>query len=296
MSAELFGSDEAREAMTRVPQEEVVRPARHRQARPIRGLVSLIGETLGGSPQRRRHATRHQAARPDVRRAGRAARRAAPPRPRRRQADDRPVVRVGTEGIYPPFSFHDAETNDLTGYDIEVIKAVAKKAGWRLRVRRDARSTRSSPRSTPSASTSSPTRSRSTPSARRSTASATTYTYSRGVIVVKKGTKGIRPSKDLKGKTPPQSITTQLGRGRPQGRRQGPGRRGLLPGRRAGGAGSRRRAHQRQHRGARLPQHDRVGRDRDRRQRRQTRSASRCWRSARATPACERRPTRRWPR
>jgi ABC-type amino acid transport substrate-binding protein len=46
--------------------------------------------------------------------------------------DDRPVVRVGTEGTYPPFSFHDQNTNKLTGFDIEVIKAVAKKAGWRL--------------------------------------------------------------------------------------------------------------------------------------------------------------------
>ena len=46
--------------------------------------------------------------------------------------DDRPVVRVGTEGTYPPFTFHDPSTNDLTGYDIEVIKAVADEAGWDL--------------------------------------------------------------------------------------------------------------------------------------------------------------------
>ena len=46
--------------------------------------------------------------------------------------DERPVVRVGTEGTYPPFTFHDPSTNDLTGYDIEVIKAVADEAGWDL--------------------------------------------------------------------------------------------------------------------------------------------------------------------
>jgi L-cystine transport system substrate-binding protein/L-cystine transport system permease protein len=46
--------------------------------------------------------------------------------------DDRPVVRVGTEGTYPPFTFHDPSSNDLTGYDIEVIKAVADEAGWDL--------------------------------------------------------------------------------------------------------------------------------------------------------------------
>ena len=43
-----------------------------------------------------------------------------------------PVVKVGTEGTYPPFSFHDPQTAELTGYDIEVIKAIAAKAGWRL--------------------------------------------------------------------------------------------------------------------------------------------------------------------
>ena len=46
--------------------------------------------------------------------------------------EGRPVVRVGTEGTYPPFSFHDPSSNDLTGFDIEVIKAVADEAGWDL--------------------------------------------------------------------------------------------------------------------------------------------------------------------
>ncbi len=45
---------------------------------------------------------------------------------------DGPVVRVGTEGIYPPFTFHDTDTDELTGYDIEVIEEVAKRAGWQL--------------------------------------------------------------------------------------------------------------------------------------------------------------------
>src|SRR3712207_9387143 len=37
------------------------------------------------------------------------------------------VLRVGTEGTYSPFSYHDPTTNELTGYDIEVITAVADK-------------------------------------------------------------------------------------------------------------------------------------------------------------------------
>ena len=42
------------------------------------------------------------------------------------------VVRVGTEGTYPPFTFQDPETGELTGYDIDVIREVADRAGWEL--------------------------------------------------------------------------------------------------------------------------------------------------------------------
>jgi cystine transport system permease protein len=35
------------------------------------------------------------------------------------------VLKVGTEGTYSPFTYHDPGTNQLTGYDIEVITAVA---------------------------------------------------------------------------------------------------------------------------------------------------------------------------
>ena len=41
------------------------------------------------------------------------------------------MLRVGTEGTYSPFSYHDPGTNQLTGYDIEVITAVAGKLGAR---------------------------------------------------------------------------------------------------------------------------------------------------------------------
>jgi len=37
------------------------------------------------------------------------------------------VLKVGTEGTYSPFTFHDTTTNELTGYDVEVITAVADK-------------------------------------------------------------------------------------------------------------------------------------------------------------------------
>ncbi len=36
---------------------------------------------------------------------------------------------VGVEGTYYPFTYHDEETDELTGYDIEVAKAVAEQLG-----------------------------------------------------------------------------------------------------------------------------------------------------------------------
>lgn len=41
---------------------------------------------------------------------------------------EKEVLRVGTEGTYAPFTFHNEE-GELTGYDVEVIKEVAKRMG-----------------------------------------------------------------------------------------------------------------------------------------------------------------------
>ncbi|RAK19450.1 amino acid ABC transporter substrate-binding protein (PAAT family) [Anoxybacillus vitaminiphilus] len=37
-------------------------------------------------------------------------------------------LRIGTEGTYPPFTFHD-KNNELTGFDVEIAKEVAKCLG-----------------------------------------------------------------------------------------------------------------------------------------------------------------------
>jgi His/Glu/Gln/Arg/opine family amino acid ABC transporter permease subunit len=39
------------------------------------------------------------------------------------------TLRVGTEGVYSPFSYHDATTGQLVGYDVDVARAVAGKLG-----------------------------------------------------------------------------------------------------------------------------------------------------------------------
>lgn len=42
------------------------------------------------------------------------------------------TLKVGTEGTYAPFTFHDPTTGELTGYDVEVITAVAEKIGVKV--------------------------------------------------------------------------------------------------------------------------------------------------------------------
>src|SRR3954467_7146759 len=42
------------------------------------------------------------------------------------------ALRVGTEGTYAPFSFHDPGSNELTGYDVEVANAVGAKLGKKV--------------------------------------------------------------------------------------------------------------------------------------------------------------------
>lgn len=120
---------------------------------------------------------------------------------------EQPVVRVGTEGTYPPFSFHDPESQELTGYDIEVVKAIADEAGWRLEFvetqwdaifpaldadRIDVIANQVSVNDERKAKY----------------GLSDTYTFSHGVIVRRTGDDSIRTLADLKGKTTAQSATS----------------------------------------------------------------------------------------
>ena len=37
------------------------------------------------------------------------------------------VLRIGTEGTYAPFSYHDAKDNRLVGFDVDIGRAIAKR-------------------------------------------------------------------------------------------------------------------------------------------------------------------------
>jgi cystine transport system permease protein len=122
-------------------------------------------------------------------------------------ADDGPVVRVGTEGTYPPFTYRDPDTNELTGFDVEVMKAVGEAAGWDVQFveapfdslfpaldsgRIDVIANQVTIN----------------PERKARYLFSTPYTYSHGVIVTAKDTDDITSLADLKGRTTAQTSSS----------------------------------------------------------------------------------------
>jgi cystine transport system substrate-binding protein len=117
------------------------------------------------------------------------------------------VLVVGTEGTYRPFTFHEGGTGDLTGYDVEVVQAVADELGVEVEFqetqwdaifagleagRFDMIANQVSI----------------TPEREEDYVFSTPYTFSKGVIVVNEGDSSISSFDDLKGRTTAQSLTS----------------------------------------------------------------------------------------
>jgi cystine transport system substrate-binding protein len=47
-------------------------------------------------------------------------------------ATSKGTLKIGTEGTYSPFTFHDKASNKLTGYDVEVAEAIGAKLGRKV--------------------------------------------------------------------------------------------------------------------------------------------------------------------
>ncbi len=120
---------------------------------------------------------------------------------------DAGVLRVGTEGTYSPFTYHDPATNQLTGYDVEVIDAVAAEMGLRTEFVE-------APFDSIFASLESDrfdlVANQVTRNAQREAAYALSapYTVSDGVIVTRSDDDSITSLADLRGKTSAQSSTS----------------------------------------------------------------------------------------
>jgi L-cystine transport system substrate-binding protein len=117
------------------------------------------------------------------------------------------TLKVGTEGTYSPFTFHDKTTNKLTGYDVEVTDAVAKKLGRKVEYsettwdsifagleakRYDVVANQVSV----------------TPERQAKYAFSKPYTVSTGVVVTKADDSSVKTAADIKGKKSAQSSTS----------------------------------------------------------------------------------------
>lgn len=121
------------------------------------------------------------------------------------------VLVVGTEGTYRPFSFHEGGSGELTGYDIEVVEAVAAKLDLEVEYQETqwdaifagleagrfdviANQVSINPQREADYLFSEP------------------YTVSPGVLVVANDTTDITSLADLEGKTTAQSLTSNWGK------------------------------------------------------------------------------------
>ncbi|MDT0165355.1 amino acid ABC transporter substrate-binding protein [Actinotalea sp. AC32] len=114
---------------------------------------------------------------------------------------------VATEGTYRPFSFHEGGSGELTGYDVEIVQAVADELGLEVRFeetqwdaifagldagRFDVIANQVSI----------------TPEREEQYTFSTPYTVSTGVVVVRADDTSISSFEDLDGRTAAQSLTS----------------------------------------------------------------------------------------
>nr|WP_263312969.1 amino acid ABC transporter substrate-binding protein [Mammaliicoccus sp. Marseille-Q6498] len=122
--------------------------------------------------------------------------------------DDKKLV-VGTEGTYAPFSYHDKK-DKLTGYDIEVTKAVAKEMGYKVEFKETQWDSMfaglDSSRFDVIANQVGINKDR-----KAKYKFSDPYTYSKGVLVVNKNNKDIKSFDDVKGKKLAQTLTSNYG-------------------------------------------------------------------------------------
>jgi len=119
------------------------------------------------------------------------------------------VLKVATEGTYSPFSFHDPKSNELTGYDVEVARAVGKELGMKVEFsetqfdaifagleakRYDVIANQIGVN----------------PERQAKYLFSTPYTYSQGVVITRADDNSIHSVADVKGKTSAQSTTSNF--------------------------------------------------------------------------------------
>ena len=119
------------------------------------------------------------------------------------------VIRIGTEGTYAPFTFHD-ESGELTGYDVEVAKEVANRLGLEvefMETQWDAMFAGLDAERFDMIANQVGIK----PERQEKYDFSTPYTISTAVVVVRKENNDIQSFEDLEGKKAAQSLTSNYG-------------------------------------------------------------------------------------
>ena len=113
----------------------------------------------------------------------------------------------GTEGTYQPFSYHDADSNELVGYDVEVAQAVAKELGVKAKFVESNWDSLLAGLDTKKFDT---VADQVTPNDERKQKYDFTdlYTYSAGAVVTTKDNDSIKQFSDIKGKKAAETLTS----------------------------------------------------------------------------------------
>ncbi|MBE2896319.1 amino acid ABC transporter substrate-binding protein [Pasteurellaceae bacterium HPA106] len=124
------------------------------------------------------------------------------------RVEETKTLLVGTEGTYAPFTFHNKQ-GELTGFDIDVVKAVADKLGLKVEFKEtqwDAMyAGLNAKRFDVIANQTTP-----TPERLKKYDYSEPYNYSSAVVVVKKDDDSIKQFSDLKDKKAAQSLTSNF--------------------------------------------------------------------------------------
>lgn len=122
------------------------------------------------------------------------------------EANSEKVLRVGTEGTYSPFSFRD-DNDKLTGYDVDVAKAVVKKINYKVKF---VEAPWDSMLAAFDANKSDVIFNQVsiTPERKEKYLFSTPYSVSHPALIVNKDNNEIKDFADLKGKTSAQSLTS----------------------------------------------------------------------------------------
>lgn len=126
-----------------------------------------------------------------------------------KRVENKGVITIGTEGTYPPFTYHDA-SGKLTGYDVEVARLVAKELGLTPEFRETQWDAMLAGLNNHRFDLVANQVGLTSPERRAKYDKTDAYSYSGAVVVVRKGDDRVHQWSDLKGLQSAQSFTSNF--------------------------------------------------------------------------------------